>query len=102
MGLQNPVAILVSESVAQAEIGRLWRVPIRMWRRWAGQMQPQRRKHLWIARGGTEFRPGNIFHGVDQPRQPEPFALAGSPSSHLLLSPDLLNHHRFPGPVAPG
>jgi hypothetical protein len=91
--LPTDIAILVSPaeiSVPQAELGRARRVRIWVRRCRTRQLHAQCRKNLGIAWRRAEFRAGYRLHGVDQHRQPSPFAIAGSPTA------DLLTHHSLP------
>jgi hypothetical protein len=49
-----------------------------------GKLGPQRGKQLIVAGHGTQFRARNIFHCVDQHRQPQALAACRSPSMNLL------------------
>jgi hypothetical protein len=49
-----------------------------------GKLRAHGGKDLSIAGHGTPFRARNLFHGVDQRRQPQALAACRSPSLELL------------------
>lgn len=63
-------------------------------RRRTRKLRAHRSQHPTIAGLTAQFRARNLFHGIDQRRQPSLLAVCRSPSLKLLLA-----HWLFPAPV---
>jgi cyclopropane fatty-acyl-phospholipid synthase-like methyltransferase len=68
---RNPPGMLVSQAETRTEMG--------VGRYRPGQLRAQRNQHRRIAGHAALFRTSNLFHGVDQHRQPPSFATGRAP-----------------------